>query len=374
MLPEPFFRLSQLPLFCNVHYADADSARAAARGDIELVLCPECQLITNRAFDSMRLEYSDSYENALHFSPVFRDYASSLAADLIERFELQGKRIVELGAGDGHFLGLLCADGINRGVGFDPALRISGETPPWLELHVGEHNARQQGGEADLIVARHLLEHLQAPLPYVKYLLNESMLKNDGALYLEVPDGRYMLEQFAFWDVIYEHVLYFSDVSLGRLLRRAEAGEYRISRAFGDQFLYAEVDREGGLSVSEPSGDLQLLAERFAAEWNSQLSVLEQRIAVLSSESRKIAIWGAGSKGVTFSNLVNDQGAIKAFIDINERKQHSYAAGSGVPIMPPEYIKQHDIDTILIMNANYQHEIKAMVRDLGGSAECITIK
>jgi hypothetical protein len=40
---------------------------------------------------------------------------------LIERYDLYGKDIIEIGCGQGEFLTLLCELGGNRGVGFDPA-------------------------------------------------------------------------------------------------------------------------------------------------------------------------------------------------------------------------------------------------------------
>ena len=41
--------------------------------------------------------------------------------DLIRRYDLRGKEVIEIGCGKGEFLSLLCEVGDNRGVGFDPA-------------------------------------------------------------------------------------------------------------------------------------------------------------------------------------------------------------------------------------------------------------
>lgn len=75
----------------------------------------------NAAFSSEKTEYCLDYENSLFFSETYRTYATSLATELIERFDLHGRRIVEIGCGSGDFLKLLCEKGENDGIGFDPS-------------------------------------------------------------------------------------------------------------------------------------------------------------------------------------------------------------------------------------------------------------
>ena len=54
---------------------DADAARGCPRGDMDMVWCEHCGFIANMAFDERLMEYEGRYENALHFSPLFRQYA-----------------------------------------------------------------------------------------------------------------------------------------------------------------------------------------------------------------------------------------------------------------------------------------------------------
>ena len=67
------------------------------------------------------MEYTQSYENSLHFSPGFQKFAADLADRLITRYNLRGKDVIDIGCGKGDFLKLICARGGNRGVGFDPS-------------------------------------------------------------------------------------------------------------------------------------------------------------------------------------------------------------------------------------------------------------
>ena len=81
-----------------------EEALAFPRGDIELGVCTGCGFICNPAFDPKRTEYSGRYEETQAFSPTFNKFHLALATELVERFELQGKTVVEIGCGKGEFL------------------------------------------------------------------------------------------------------------------------------------------------------------------------------------------------------------------------------------------------------------------------------
>ena len=53
-------------------------------------------------------EYSGRYESTQGYSPTFNAFHERLAQDMIDRFDLHGKEIIEIGCGNGEFLVLLC--------------------------------------------------------------------------------------------------------------------------------------------------------------------------------------------------------------------------------------------------------------------------
>jgi len=98
-----------VPVHCNVLWPTREAALAAPRGDIRLTYLPACGHTYNAAFDPALMEYTQEYENSLHFSPRFQEYATDLANGLVAKYDLRGKDIVEIGAGKGDFLIMLCA-------------------------------------------------------------------------------------------------------------------------------------------------------------------------------------------------------------------------------------------------------------------------
>ena len=80
-----FFEAENAPVFCNVLWNAQEEALAASRAPIHLAYCHKCGLIYNIAFDPKLVEYSPAYENSLHFSPHFQEYAQDLAQRLIRK-------------------------------------------------------------------------------------------------------------------------------------------------------------------------------------------------------------------------------------------------------------------------------------------------
>src|SRR5918992_5375662 len=108
-----------MPVLANVLWPTRVEALAAPRGDMRLTYCERCGALRNADFDAELVRYSPSYENSLHFSPSFDDWARGLAARLVNDYDIRGKQVVDVGCGAGDFVRLLCDEGGNRGVGYD---------------------------------------------------------------------------------------------------------------------------------------------------------------------------------------------------------------------------------------------------------------
>ena len=84
-------------------------------------------------------------------------------------------------------------------------------------------------------------------------------------------------------------------------------------------------------------------------------------------------VWGAGSKGVTFLNLIDPIGQIEYIIDINPRNQGKYVPGTGQNILSPEFLREYQPDVVLVMNEIYKDEIQQILDSLGVSACLINV-
>lgn len=372
-----FFEMPDVPIYCNQLWPSHTAAVEAPRGDIRLGFCPACGLIYNVAFDPNLVSYTQAYENSLHYSPRFQTYATALATKLVKKYRLYGKDIIEIGCGKGEFLRLLCAVGRNRGVGFDASYDgPRGEMGEAADITfiLDDYGETYADHTVALICCRHVLEHIPAPRPFLEHIRQAVGKCPAAAVFFEVPNVLYTLQELGIWDIIYEHCSYFSLPSLVQLFRKTGFVLHDVYTAFGEQFLCVEASRTADMPAPEAQWASEIealrgLVESFAAHYRAKVTLWKDHLDRWREEGRCLAVWGAGSKGVTFLNIVEGGAGIRHIIDINPHKQGMYVAGTGQQILPPEGLVESRTDTILVMNPLYKDEIQAYIAQLGLRAE-----
>ena len=365
-----FLHIPDIPIFCNVLFNSPEDAQRIPRGSLQLSFCPTCGHIFNRTFDPTRMHYSTTYENSLHYSPRFQTYAEELASYLIARYHLRGKTIVEIGAGQGDFLKMLVTLGENRGIGFDPS--YTGNLKPASRLFFIRDlfsAAYAQQFDPDFICCRHVLEHIEQPAAFLQDVHQALKHHPHTPVFFEVPNMEYTLTHTALWDLIYEHCGYFTSYSLHYAFAQAGFKVQTIQPTFGDQFLTIEAisHHEPYTPTLDPITREQLAqqVQQFAARYQEKIAFWTEQIKTLERNRQKAILWGAGSKGVTFANLLPQTPAIVGLVDINPRKQGCFVSGSGHPILRPQALRSIQPDVIILMNPNYEAEIRATVQELG---------
>src|SRR5690349_18387509 len=103
-----FHHVPGVPVNSCLLFANRERARSLPSGDIDLAYCPDCTFIFNASWRPELTVYSDLYEETQAFSATFNAFHQQLAEELVGRYDLSGKEIVEIGCGKGEFLTLLC--------------------------------------------------------------------------------------------------------------------------------------------------------------------------------------------------------------------------------------------------------------------------
>ena len=371
---ERFLYLPEVPVLCNVLLPTAEEAMAAPRGELDLGICRACGHVFNLAFDPELMRYAEGYENSLHHSPRFQTYAEELAAGLRDRHRLTDSHVVEIACGQGDFLKLVCSEPGCTGTGFDPSFR--GEpSGDGITIEPEYFGARPLDRTVDLICCRHALEHIDEPVGFLEMTRKTVPAGSRPAVFFEVPNSLYSLRDGGVWDFIYEHVSYFCGRSLSACFARAGYTVRRTRETFAGQFLCLEADLEDAdyaapdLAPVPPTAELVGLAAGLGDQMAGLLDKWRGRFAEIDAAQGRVAVWGVGSKGVTFLNLMGDAGAVGIPVDINPQKHGLHVPGTGHRVIVPENLAGLGIRLVLVMNPVYTGEIEGMVRAQGIDAE-----
>ena len=212
-----FYEVPRVPVHSVLLMPTRDVAVNFPKGDIALGHCSHCGFIANTVFDPTVHNYSAQYEETQGFSGTFQAFHRRLAEEMIEKYDLHGKKMIEIGCGKGEFLSLLCEMGNNSGVGFDPAF-VSERNPSAGDTKVefvadfyGEKYAHVQG---DFVCCKMTLEHIPDTANFVRTVRRSVGDRYDTVVFFQVPDMTRVLRDLAFWDIYYEHCSYFSAESL----------------------------------------------------------------------------------------------------------------------------------------------------------------
>ena len=354
-----FLERSGVPVHQNLLCASREAARTVNRGDLSLVMCGDCGFTFNRSFDEGLLSYGELYDSTQTCSPAFEKYVDDLVAHLVEERGVVNKTIVEIGCGKGYFLDKLCARAGNRGIGFDPSyLGPESKLDGRLSFVRSFYGPENSDTPADVVVCRHVIEHTQKPMTLLGAVHGALAASGQANVYFETPNLDWILENMVMWDFFFEHCSYFTKDTLKYAFELAGFRAEEVREVFGGQYLVYE-----GRVIAVPEGrkpqtggTLLEKARRYAASEKTQLKRWRKRLEEHASEGR-IAIWGAGAKGVTLANLADpDCELIDCVIDLNPAKQGKYTPGTGHPIYPFESLGERRVDVAILMNPNYREE------------------
>lgn len=367
---EMFFEMQNIPVHCNVLHNSRESATGIRKGNLQLGFCTVCGHIYNYAFDTTLVTYTQAYENSLHFSPRFQRYAEKLANDLIDKHNLHNKTIIEIGCGKGDFLRLICEMGYNKGIGFDESGQpdLIEEKSDLVTVIQDFYSDKYLKYKPDFVCCRHVLEHISLPAAFLKNI--HKLIPPECSLYVEVPNTLSTLNDLAIWDLIYEHCSYFTPQSLEFLFTSCGFEVMRLEEKYNGQFLGIEakaVRRISRFANSRDTATLSQLVTSFSDNYKRKIQEWSKRIQ--EWKQKRIVVWGSGSKGVTFLNVLHPDA--EYVVDVNPRKQGMFVAGTGQRIVAPDFLIEYKPDVVIVMNSIYQEEIAGQLRQMGTRATIV---
>ncbi len=376
---QPFYEVFGVPLESSVVLANRDDALDYPTGDIVLALCGGCGFIANNAHPGEVKIPSTDYEDQQGFSPTFISFAERIVADLVERYGLRGKTVLEIGCGKGDFLAMLCEAGDNRGIGVDPLLargRLGRNARARVSAVAEVYSRKHARFEPDLILCRHTLEHIPDTRAFLETVRATLEPGRETAVVMEVPDVTRILRDEAFWDVYFEHTSYFNPGSLAHAFRSAGFAVTDLQRVYDDQYLIVHAlartpkNDTSVVPLEKAQGELGSVVERFARGVKESVEAWK---TLLGDCAESTAVWGSGSKCVSFLSTLGLAGTIGAIVDINPHRHGCFIPGVGRPVEAPSTLRKMNPERIVVMNPIYRDEIEASVRGMGLGSDIVAV-
>jgi len=343
----PFYFGGKQPLATLGWPKTAEEARGMPALPLDFVRCTACGHVFNASFDYQQVPYSEMPNLMFNRGSLWSSFLQNIGGQILRRLP-SSPVVVEIGYGDGSFLDMLskhCPRG--RFIGFDP----HGAPPPdgaQLELRreLFQPAVHLAVTRPDLIISRHVLEHLSDPLSFVQHLaVTAACLDRHPLMYLEVPCIDRALETGRTADFYYEHNSHFTTASFCRMLDRSGARLETLGHGYDGEVVYAFVQLEAR-SESVRNG---LAARSFLTQARRAQENIAAQLTALYESSKRVAIWGGTGKSAAFINSHRaDAERFPIVVDSDAAKAGTYVPGTGQLIRFRDWLADNPVEVIVI--------------------------
>ncbi len=382
---EEILSIDQAPALVGTIWPTREEALAAPTGPISLTVCSSCGFIFNSAFTGealtyspafdVELDHSRTYDIALHHSPTYEAYLEAEAARLIDRHGIRHRTVVEIGCGNGHFLRLICGLGANTGFGFDPTLpsgRVDRVGDATVTLAKAFYDSEAGAPPPDLVVCRSVLELIADPATFLTSIHDVVAGDPKTVVYFEVPNASWIFTHQRAWNVYYEHCSYFTLDLLPRLFAACGFKTLACEPCYDEEQLVRLEALPGRRSVEALQAATEGLLETLHTYRRSYYGEVEgwrSTLNELRAGHKRVAIWGAGGRGITFLNTVCSEPGesltqVQFAVDINPARQGKFLPRTGQEVVAPEGLRGESLDVVVLTNATYEAEVRAELTEM----------
>jgi hypothetical protein len=310
------------------------------------VQCPKCTHVWNHSFVYDAIPYQNNPNRMFNTGSIWKGhlaYTRNLVLSLLP----ETPTVIDIGCGEGHFVRGL-AEVCNyqgRFIGFDP--NTTSKTGAGLEFYPRyfEPLIDTTDFAPDIVVMRHVLEHLTQPTIFLEQLAwSAAISKKNTWLFAEVPCIDRVFETFRLADFFYEHPSQFTSESFRKLMEKA--GEItEFAHGYDGEVVYSLV------RLTTPKIQLEnaIRTTNFLHQsYNSRTSISKQ-LNDLAKSDQRVAIWGGTGKAAAFIHQYNvDSQRFPLVVDSDPDKIGTFVPETGQEIIFRDILKSSPVDIVII--------------------------
>jgi len=328
----------------------------ALRYPMNFHLCRMCGHIFNVDFDVAPIPYAEDSNLMYNSGSGWGDHLENIVRILRDDYNVWGKTLIDIGAGDGLLLNYIHQQALNEGIGtrcvaFEPGIESETCQQAGLETYANYFIPERDVAcfKPDILILRHILEHLENPREFVTKLAYYSVQANCSPVLLaEVPCIEKALKQKRVSDFLYEHVHNFTARSFCALFETCGWVTHNFFRAYNQEVM---------VWIGQPD------PQAFVAPIDTFeiQSVKNSLFCRLAFSPDNVVFWGGAGKGAAFLNAY-DLSSEYRVVDSDVRKAGRYVPGTGQLIEHASTLLTRPVDTIVITTRWRAADIYAEIR------------
>lgn len=316
--------------------------------ELKLLQCPQCGLVQ---FPCAPVPYYKKVIRAGGGTTTMVNLRNSQYQELLNTFDLKGKKILEVGCGKGEFLRIWEEYPVRAiGIEYDSELvkTARNEGLEVYKAYADDEFTVLPEAPYDAFVQFNFLEHQPYPNDMLKCIYNN--LTEDGVGLVTVPSLEYILKYDGYYELIKDHIAYYSEETLKFLFQK---NGFEIVDCH-------TVNRDTHSIMVKKRKKVDVSA--WKENYDSLKTELHEYVDSFINEGKKVAVWGASHQGFTLIPSLGLSDKIAYIIDSAPFKQGKFAPASHVPIVDRKHFFDEPVDSILIVAPGYTEEIANIIK------------
>ena len=344
----PLLRYTNMPSSAQ-GFPDLKSLKNDNGSDLNLFQCSSCGLVQ---LSEKPVSYYKEVIRASSFSDEMKKFRGEQFLSWVDKYNLKGKSILEVGCGRGEYLSILKQTEVSLAHGIEYS-KESVSSCINSEISVtkgffGDENFVLPKQKYDGFICLNFIEHWPNPNKVLAHL--KKNLSEDAIGIIEVPNFDMILKQGLYSEFISDHLFYFTKDTLTFMLNYNGFEVIECSVIWHDYILSAVVRKRKRI-------DLSLLKSRklnVETELNSFIDKFEKK---------EVAIWGAGHQSLAVMSLAKLENKIRYVVDSAPFKQGKYTPATHFPIVAPIELVNNPVKAVIIIAASYSNEVAYIMKN-----------
>lgn len=308
--------------------------KIAHRFPLDLTQCDVCGLLQVTNLPPIDTIFHDDYRYSSSTVPALVKHFSDYAEWLGERFP-RDANVLEFGCNDGVLLSKLSSKGFSC-IGIDASDNVAEiARARGLRVYTGfltEDLVRDQRleGSYDVVTCSNVFAHIddvRATLSAVR-----STLKKNGIFIIEVHDAIALVRDKQFETVYHEHLSFFTETTLRRLVESQGFSFVDCSRTpmHGGSLRFVCQRQERDFLMSAPT--LSSAEQIDGSEFATVIARCAEDVRAVKRQYGSLDGYGAAGRSQMFVNMTDTADCFAQVFDDSPLRQNRYIVGTDIPI------------------------------------------